>query len=68
MGTRKIRNAALESSETIKVILNDSDIVFIVACLGGAIGLGAAPIIAKVAKEIGVLTVSIVTTPFKFEG
>jgi len=64
----QVRNAVLESSEAIKEILNDSDIVFIVALLGGAIGSGAAPIIAKMAKEIGALTVSIVTTPFTFEG
>lgn len=64
----QVRDAAFESSETIKEILNDSDIVIIVAFLGGATGSGAAPIIANVSKEIGALTVSIVITPFHFEG
>ncbi|HIP47114.1 MAG TPA: cell division protein FtsZ [Campylobacterales bacterium] len=64
----KGREAALESFDDIKEILEGSDIVFISAGLGGGTGTGAAPIIAQAAKEIGALTVSIVTSPFKFEG
>ncbi len=64
----KGREAALENFEDIKMMLEGSDIVFISAGLGGGTGTGAAPIIAQAAKEIGALTVSIVTTPFKFEG
>jgi len=64
----KGREAALESFEDIKAILEGADIVFISAGLGGGTGTGAAPIIAQAAKEIGALTVSIVTSPFKFEG
>ena len=64
----KGREAALESFEDIKSMLEGSDIVFISAGLGGGTGTGAAPIIAQAAKEIGALTVSIVTSPFKFEG
>jgi len=64
----KGREAALESFEDIKTMLEGSDIVFISAGLGGGTGTGAAPIIAQAAKEIGALTVSIVTSPFKFEG
>jgi len=64
----KGREAALESFEDIKATLEGADIVFISAGLGGGTGTGAAPIIAQAAKEIGALTVSIVTSPFKFEG
>lgn len=64
----KGREAALESFEDIKSMLTGADIVFISAGLGGGTGTGAAPIIAQAAKEIGALTVSIVTSPFKFEG
>jgi len=64
----KGREAALESFEDIKSMLDGSDIVFISAGLGGGTGTGAAPVIAQAAKEIGALTVSIVTSPFKFEG
>jgi len=64
----KGREAALESFDDIKDMLEGSDIVFISAGLGGGTGTGAAPIIAQAAKEIGALTVSIVTSPFKFEG
>ncbi len=52
----------------IKDVLNGADIVFISAGLGGGTGTGAAPIIAQAAKEVGALTVSVVTTPFRFEG
>ena len=64
----KGREAALESFEDIKEMLEGSDIVFISAGLGGGTGTGAAPIIAQAAKEVGARTVSIVTSPFKFEG
>ena len=62
------REAALESFSDIKDTLAGADIVFISAGLGGGTGTGAAPIIAQAAKEVGALTVSVVTTPFKFEG
>mgnify|MGYP002661556193 FL=1 len=62
------RNAALESYEEIQETLRGSDIVFVAAGLGGGTGTGAAPIIAKAAREIGALTVSVVTKPFDFEG
>lgn len=62
------KESALESIEDIKKYLLGSDIVFIGAGLGGGTGTGAAPIIAQAAKEIGALTVSIVTKPFRFEG
>ncbi len=64
----KGREAALESYDDIKSMLEGSDIVFISAGLGGGTGTGAAPVIAQAAREIGALTVSIVTSPFKFEG
>ncbi|MCX2717024.1 cell division protein FtsZ [Helicobacter sp. MIT 21-1697] len=60
--------AALETYEEIKAVLKGADIVFISAGLGGGTGTGAAPVIAKAAKEVGALTVSIVTKPFKYEG
>ncbi len=62
------REAALESFSEIKDVLSGADIVFISAGLGGGTGTGAAPIIAQAAKEVGALTVSVVTTPFRFEG
>jgi len=68
MVPEKGRDAALESFDDIKEMLDGSDIVFISAGLGGGTGTGAAPIIAQAAKEVGALTVSIVTSPFKFEG
>lgn len=65
----KARQAALESMEEIKEMLNDGTrMVFITAGMGGGTGTGAAPIIAKCAKDAGILTVGIVTIPFKFEG
>lgn len=60
--------AAEESVEKIKELLIDSDMVFVTSGMGGGTGTGAAPIIAKLAKEAGALTVSIVTKPFAFEG
>jgi len=68
MVPEKGREAALESFDEIKETLEGADIVFISAGLGGGTGTGAAPIIAQAAKEIGALTVAIVTSPFKFEG
>lgn len=60
--------AADESSETLKGILTQVDMVFIVCGLGGGTGTGAAPVIARLAKNLGVLTVSICTLPFDVEG
>ena len=60
--------AAEESREKIKEYLVDSDMVFITAGMGGGPGTGAAPIIAEIARELGALTVGIVTKPFAFEG
>jgi cell division protein FtsZ len=60
--------AAEESVEKIKELLIDSDMVFITAGMGGGTGTGAAPVIAKLAKETGALTVGVVTKPFAFEG
>ncbi len=63
------KNAAIESIEEVKALLaNNTEMVFITAGLGGGTGTGAAPIIAKAAKEMGILTVGIVTIPFGFEG
>ena len=60
--------SAKESFEEIKEILSQSDVVFIAAGLGGGTGTGASPIVARAAKEVGALTVSVVTMPFNFEG
>lgn len=60
--------AAKEQQEQIKEILKNSDMVFITAGMGGGTGTGSAPIVAKIARELGALTVAVVTTPFKFEG
>lgn len=60
--------AALESLEDIKNIIKGSDMVFITAGLGGGTGTGAAPVVAKASKELGALTVAVVTKPFSFEG
>ena len=62
------KKAAEESSEEIKKILAGADMVFITAGMGGGTGTGAAPIIAGIAREIGILTVGVVTKPFNFEG
>ncbi|SFV71580.1 Cell division protein FtsZ [hydrothermal vent metagenome] len=62
------REAAEESFDTIKTMLDGADLVFISAGLGGGTGTGAAPIIAQAAKEVNALTVAIVTSPFAFEG
>jgi cell division protein FtsZ len=68
MQPQKGREAALESFDEIKSMLSGADIVFISAGMGGGTGTGAAPIVAQAAKEAGALTVSVVTSPFKFEG
>lgn len=63
------KNAAIESKEDIRDLLgNDTKMVFITAGMGGGTGTGAAPVIAKIAKEMDILTVGIVTAPFAFEG
>jgi len=60
--------AAEESREDITVALDSADMVFVTAGMGGGTGTGAAPVVAKIAKEMGALTVGVVTKPFKFEG
>ena len=60
--------AAEESVEKLKEVLIDSDMVFVTAGMGGGTGTGASPVIAKLAKEVGALTVAIITRPFAFEG
>ncbi len=60
--------AAVESKQEIAELLKGSDMVFITAGMGGGTGTGATPVIAKIAKELGILTVGIVTKPFSFEG
>ncbi len=62
------RDAALESAEVIKAALSDSHMVFITAGFGGGTGTGAAPVIAGLCKDMGILTVAVVTRPFSFEG
>ncbi len=62
------KKAAEETEETIKEIMKDTEMVFVTAGMGGGTGTGAAPVIAKMAKEMGILTVAVVTKPFFFEG
>lgn len=62
------REAALEDRERIQEMLEGSDMIFITAGMGGGTGTGGAPIVAQVAKEMGILTVAVVTRPFSFEG
>lgn len=62
------RQSAIEDRERIAEVLEGADMVFITAGMGGGTGTGAAPIIAEVAKEMGILTVAVVTKPFPFEG
>jgi cell division protein FtsZ len=64
----KGRAAAEESREELKDALKGTDMVFITAGMGGGTGTGAAPLVAQVARDIGALTVAVVTTPFAFEG
>lgn len=62
------RQAALEDRERIMDVIRGADMVFITAGMGGGTGTGAAPVVAQVAKEMGILTVAVVTKPFPFEG
>ena len=62
------RDAALESEEALRNALADSHMVFITAGFGGGTGTGAAPVIAEICKDLGALTVAVVTRPFAFEG
>ncbi len=64
----KGENAAIESKEEIKKVLEGCNLVFITAGMGGGTGTGAAPVVAQLAKEMGILTVAVVTKPFSFEG
>lgn len=60
--------AAEESKELLEDVLKGTDLVFITAGMGGGTGTGAAPVIAKIAKDMGILTIAVVTKPFRFEG
>jgi cell division protein FtsZ len=62
------RKAAEESKETIQEALQGADMIFITAGMGGGSGTGAAPVVAQIARELGILTVGVITLPFKFEG
>ncbi len=62
------KNAALESESEIRSYLEGSNMVFITSGMGGGTGTGASPIVAKIARELGILTVGVVTKPFLFEG
>ncbi len=64
----KGRNAAEESKDEIAAAIRNADMIFLTAGMGGGTGTGAAPIVAQIAKELGILTVGIVTKPFAFEG
>ena len=61
------RQAAIEDRDRIAAVLEGADMVFITAGMGGGTGTGAAPIVAEIAKELGILTVAVVTRPFRFE-
>ncbi|MBV5311406.1 cell division protein FtsZ [Chromatium okenii] len=62
------RHSAIEDRDQIQAALQGADMVFITAGMGGGTGTGAAPVVAQVAKELGILTVAVVTRPFPFEG
>jgi cell division protein FtsZ len=62
------RNAALEDSHKLREALKDADMIFITAGLGGGTGTGASPVVAEIARDLGALTVAVVTKPFSFEG
>jgi len=62
------RQAALEDRDRIREIISGADMVFITAGMGGGTGTGAAPVVAEIAKEMGILTVAVITKPFSFEG
>jgi cell division protein FtsZ len=62
------RKAAEESRALLEEVLKDTDLVFVTAGMGGGTGTGAAPVVASIAKEMGILTIAVVTKPFRFEG
>lgn len=62
------RKSAEESSEAIKQVLDGANMVFVTCGMGGGTGTGAAPVVAAMAKEMGILTIGVVTKPFSFEG
>jgi cell division protein FtsZ len=62
------KKAAEESKDEIAALLKDTDMVFVTAGMGGGTGTGAAPVVAKIAKDMGILTAAVVTKPFAFEG
>ena len=62
------KQAAIEDKEKLKEAIHDADMLFITAGMGGGTGTGAAPVIAELAKDLGILTVAVVTKPFSFEG
>ena len=62
------KKAAEESSEELKAAIDGADMVFITCGMGGGTGTGAAPVVADIARELGILTVAVVTRPFSFEG
>lgn len=62
------QRAALDAEEQIRQSMYGADMVFITAAMGGGVGTGAAPVVARIAREMGLLTIGVVTTPFSFEG
>src|SRR5690606_5127972 len=62
------RDAAMEDRDRIAALIDGADMLFITAGMGGGTGTGAAPVVAEIAKQLGVLTVAVVTRPFSFEG
>ena len=62
------KESALESKDQIRECLEGADMVFVTAGMGGGTGTGAAPIVASIARELGILTVGVVTKPFSYEG
>ena len=68
MQIQKLVKSKQESREQIEDAIQGADMVFVTAGMGGGTGTGAAPVVAKIAKEMGALTVGVVTRPFGFEG
>ncbi|MGB5338362.1 MAG: cell division protein FtsZ, partial [Gammaproteobacteria bacterium] len=62
------RQAAQDDEDRIREVIEGADMLFITAGMGGGTGTGAAPVVAQIAKELGILTVAVVTKPFPFEG
>ena len=62
------REAALEKVDLVREMLSEADMVFVTSGMGGGTGTGAAPVVANIAKELGILTIGVVTKPFQFEG